>query len=80
VKLYPGLPWKSSIQQFEDYFSSKLNLNLGKKLLRCYTGVIAMYGVEPWLLQEEDQKSLARFEKWCWKRMEKISWNQPCEK
>ena len=33
-----------------------------------------MYGAETWTLRAADQKYLASFEMWCWRRMEKISW------
>jgi hypothetical protein len=36
---------------------------------------IALYGAENWTLREVDQKYLERFEMCCWKRIEKISWN-----
>ena len=34
-----------------------------------------MYGAETWTLRAADKKYLASFEMWCWRRMEKISWN-----
>ena len=34
-----------------------------------------MYGAETWTLQKVDQKYEERFEMWCWRRMEKISWS-----
>jgi hypothetical protein len=33
-----------------------------------------MYGAENWTLRKVDQKYLASFEMWCWRRIEKISW------
>jgi hypothetical protein len=39
-------------------FTSKLDLNLRKKLVKCYIWSIALY----------------RAEMWCWTRMEKICW------
>jgi hypothetical protein len=32
-------------------------------------------GAETWTLRELDRKYLELFEMWCWRRMEKISWN-----
>jgi hypothetical protein len=55
-------------------FTSKLDLNLRKKLVKCYIWSIALYGAEMWILQKIDQKYLESFETWCWSRMEKISW------
>jgi hypothetical protein len=36
--------------------------------------IIAFCGAEVWTLRRGDQKYLGRFETWCWRRMEKISW------
>ena len=33
-----------------------------------------MYGAETWALWKVDHKYLERFEMWCWRRMENISW------
>jgi hypothetical protein len=55
-------------------FTSKLDLNLGKKLVKCYIWNIALYGAKTWTLQIEGQKYLERFEMYCWRRMEKTSW------
>jgi hypothetical protein len=51
-----------------------LDLNLRKKLVKCYIWNIALYGAETWLLGKVDHKYLESFEVWCWRRMEKISW------
>jgi hypothetical protein len=45
-----------------------------KKLVNCYILSIAFYGAETWTLWTVDQKHLERFEMWCWRRVEKISW------
>ena len=37
---------------------------------------MALYGAEIWTLRAADQKYLESFEMWCWRRMEKISWNE----
>jgi len=34
----------------------------------------ALYGVETWTLRKVYQKYLENFERWCWRRIEKISW------
>jgi hypothetical protein len=51
-----------------------LDLELRKKLVKCYVWNIALYGAETWTLRAVDQKHLKSFEMWCWRRMEKISW------
>jgi len=51
-----------------------LDLELRKKLVKCYIWSIALYGAETGMLRAVDQKQLESFEMWCWRRMEKISW------
>ena len=51
--------------------TTKLNIELGKKRLRCYTWNIALYGSETWTLRKMES-----FEIWCWRRMEKIKWSE----
>jgi hypothetical protein len=55
-------------------FTSKLGLNLRKKLVKCYTWSIALYSAKTWTLRKVDQKHLKSFEMWCWRRMQKIGW------
>jgi hypothetical protein len=55
-------------------FTRTLDLELRKKLVKCYIWSIASYGAETWTLRVVDQKQLESFEMWCWRRMGKISW------
>ena len=55
-------------------FTSTLDLELRKKLVKCYIWNIALCGAETWTLRAVDQKHLESFEMWCWRMMEKISW------
>jgi hypothetical protein len=54
-------------------FTSTLNLNLRKKLLKRYIWSVGLYCAETWTLRAVDQKHLENFEMWCWGRME-VSW------
>jgi hypothetical protein len=54
-------------------FTSKLDVNLRKKLVCCICSV-ALYGAVTWTLRNVDKKYLKRFEMWCWRRTENISW------
>jgi len=65
---------KAAFNKKKTLFTSKLDLNLRKKLIKCYIWSMAFYGAETWTLRAEDQKYLESFEMWCWRRMEKISW------
>ena len=74
-KLNPGLPWqKLHSARRRLFFTSKLDLNLRKKLVKCYIWSMALYGAETWTLRAADQKYLQSFEMWCCGRMEKIIW------
>ena len=51
--------------------TSKLNNGLRKELVS-YFWSIALYGPGVWTLTKLEWKYLESFEKWCWRRMEKI--------
>ena len=53
---------KAVFNKKKDLFTSKLDLNLRKKLVRCYVWSIALYGAETWTLRATDQKHLDSFE------------------
>jgi hypothetical protein len=53
----------------KNLFTSKLDLNLRKNLVKCYIWSIALYSAETWTLQKIDQKYLESFEMWCWRRV-----------
>jgi hypothetical protein len=73
VKLNPGLPWLESIQPEDTIFTSKLEVNLRKKLVK-YIWSTALYGAETGTIQKVDQKYLERFDVWCCRRLVNISW------
>ena len=57
-------------------FTCTLDLELRKKLVKCYIWSIALYVAETWTLRAVDQKHLGSFEMWCWRRIEKINWTE----
>jgi hypothetical protein len=63
---------KDAFNKKRTLFTSKLDLNLRKKLVKCYIWSMALYGAGTWTLRAADQKYLESFE--MWRRMEKISW------
>jgi hypothetical protein len=65
---------KAAFNKKKTLFTSKLDLYLRKKVLKCDNWSIALYGAENWTLLKVDQKYLESFETCCWRRMEKISW------
>jgi hypothetical protein len=65
---------KTAFNKKNIVFTSKLDLNLRKKLAKCYISCTDLYGAETWTLYKVDPKYLESFGMWCWRRMEKISW------
>jgi hypothetical protein len=46
---------KAAFNKKKTLFTSKLYLNLRKKLVKCYIWSIALYGAETWTLRKVDQ-------------------------
>ena len=65
---------KAAFNKKKALFSSTLDLELRKKLVKCYIWSIALYGAETGTVRAVDQKQLESFEMWCWRGVEKISW------
>ena len=65
---------KAAFNKKRNLLTSKLDLHLRKKLVKCYVWSMVLYGAETWTLRATDQKRLESFEMWCWRRKEKISW------
>jgi len=65
---------KAAFNKKRTLFTSTLDLELKKKLVKCYIWSIALYGAETWTLRAVDRKHLKNFEMRCWRRIEKISW------
>ena len=53
---------KAAFNKKKNLFTSKLDLNLRKKLVTCYVWSMALYGAETWTLRATDQKHLESFE------------------
>jgi len=60
------------IQQEQGSFLQQLELNLRKKLAKCYIWSIALYGAEIWTFQRVGRKDVENFETWCWKRTDQL--------
>jgi Tfp pilus assembly major pilin PilA len=52
---------KAAFNKKKNLFTSKLDLNLRKKLVNCYIWSIALYGAETWTLRKIDQTYLESF-------------------
>ena len=49
---------KAAFNKKKNSFNRKLDLNLRKKLVKCYVWSMALYGAETWTLRATDQKRL----------------------
>jgi hypothetical protein len=67
---------KAAFNKKRALFTSKMDLELRKKLVKCYIWSIALYVAETWTFWIADQKHLESFEMWCWRRIEMISWTK----
>jgi len=65
---------KAAFNKKKWLFTSILDLNLRKKLVKCYIWSIALYDAETKTLQKVGQKYLESFEMWYWRWMKKIIW------
>jgi hypothetical protein len=65
---------KAAFNKKRALFTSTFDLELRKKLVKCYIWSIAFYGAETGTLWAVDQKQLESSEMLCWRRIEKISW------
>jgi hypothetical protein len=71
---------KTAFNKISALFTSKMGLELRKKLVKCYIWSIAVYDAETWTLRALHQKHLESFEMWCWRRMGKIIWTYQVRK
>jgi hypothetical protein len=62
---------KAAFNKKRALFASTLDLELRKKLVKCYIWSIALYGAATGTRWAADRKQLESFEMWCWKRMER---------
>ena len=53
---------KAAFNKKKTLFTSTLDLNLRKKLVKCYIWSIALYGAETWTLRAVDKKHLGSSE------------------
>jgi hypothetical protein len=64
---------KAAFNKKRALFTGKMELELRKKLVKCYIWSRALYGAVTGTLRAVDQKHLESFEMWCWRSVE-VSW------
>jgi hypothetical protein len=71
VTLNPGLPrQKQHSTGRRLFFTSKLDLNLRKKLVKCYIWRTALCVAETWTVWKTNHRYVKTNEMWCWRKME----------
>jgi hypothetical protein len=64
---------KAAFNKKKNLFTSKLDLKIRKKLVKCYIWSVVLCGAETGTVRAPDQKYVESFEMWYWRRMDKIS-------
>jgi hypothetical protein len=65
---------KTAFNKKRALFTSTMDLELRKKLVKCYIWSMALYGADTWDASGSRSETPGNFEMWCWGRMEKNSW------
>jgi hypothetical protein len=60
---------KAEFNKKRALFTWKMDLELRKKIVKCYIWSVALYGAETGTLRAVDQKHLESSEVWCWRRI-----------
>ena len=64
---------KAAFNKKKNHFTSKLDLNLRKELVKCYILITALYGAKTYTCRQIDRKHLEIFEMCYWTGIEKTS-------
>jgi len=64
---------KKAIMEKKQLLTSKLNMDLRKRLVKSTIWSVALYAAETSTLSETLRNKLEAFESWAWRRMLKIS-------
>jgi len=79
VRLNQGLSWQKQHQQQEDSFRRQIEFKFRAEVSKCYIWSIALCGAETGGTSESRPEILERFEMWCRRMTEKISWTDRVE-
>ena len=64
---------KTSFNKMYKVITSRdISLDTRKRILQCYVWSTFMYRVEMWTISGKNEKSIAAFEMWCYRRMLRI--------
>jgi hypothetical protein len=71
---------KAALNKKQNLSTSKLDLNLRKKLRKCNIWIIALYAAENWTLRKVDRNHLKNFEIVVLEKEREDCLNRSCEK
>ena len=62
------------VNRFNYFGTSKIGLDLRKRLSKCHIWSVLLYGCESWTVSKNTVNKLEEIEMWFWRRMVRISW------
>jgi len=65
---------KVKFMEKKKILTSKMNLDLRKRIVKCLVWSVALYASKTWTISKTAMKRIEAFEMWIWRMMEKISW------
>ncbi|XP_071823117.1 uncharacterized protein [Apostichopus japonicus] len=66
---------KETFKPHNSLFTASLELQLKKRLMKCFVWGVFLYGSETWTLRKEDRKRIDALEMWLWRKSENIKWS-----
>ena len=67
---------KAAFMEKKSLLTSKMDLELRKRIMKSTIWSVALYGAETWTMTKDHRNKLEAFEMWLWRRMLKISWTE----
>ena len=67
-------PWKKSYDQHSILKGRDITFPTKVHLVKTLVLPVVMYGCESWTIKKAEQKRLAAFELWCWRRLLRVPW------
>ena len=60
---------KVKFMERKKILTSKMNLDLLKRIVKCLVWSVALYAAETWTISKTDTKRIEAFEMWIWRKM-----------
>lgn len=65
---------KVAFEEKRRVLTGNLDLELRKRMMKCFVWSVMLCGAETWELRKEDIRRIEAFEMWVYRRMERVSW------